>query len=76
MMKTRLRVKEIAKEKNMSMTRLHIESEVPYSTIRNIFKNPFQGVTTYTLAKLAGALGVETRDLLEDVPDEADEPAE
>ena len=69
-MKTRLRVKEVAKSQGVSMTRLHTRSEVAYGTIRKIFRDPYTEVTITTLSRLAQALGVETRDLLEDVPDE------
>jgi DNA-binding Xre family transcriptional regulator len=69
-MRARLRVKEVAEQKHMSMTKLHTQSEVAYGTIRKIFKNPYQEVTVTTLSRLAEVLGVETRDLIEDVEDE------
>lgn len=69
-MRTRLKVKEVAKEKGMSMTKLHIRSEVAYGTIRKIFRDPYTEITITTLRRLAQVLGVETRDLIEDVPDE------
>ncbi len=69
-MRTRLRVKEIAVEKKVSMTRLHIRSEVAYTTIRKIFRDPYTDITLTTLNKLAQALNVSTRDLIEDVPEE------
>lgn len=74
--KTRLRVREIAKEKGVSMTRLHTRSEVAYGTIRKIYRDPFYtGVTLFTIHRLAETLGVETRDLIEDVPDDWQETA-
>ena len=69
-MRLRLRVKEVAKERGMSMTKLHIKSEVAYSTIRRLFRDPFAEVTTTTINRLANALGVPPTDLLEDVPEE------
>jgi DNA-binding Xre family transcriptional regulator len=68
-MKVRLRVKEVATERGMSMTKLSHRSEVAYNTIRRIFRDPYVEVTTTTLRRLADALGVSTTDLLEDVPD-------
>ena len=68
-MKVRLRVKEVAEAKGVSMTRLHTRSEVAYNTIRRIFRDPYSEVTTTTLARLADALGVPTAELIEDVPD-------
>jgi DNA-binding Xre family transcriptional regulator len=69
-MRIRLRVKEIAAEKKVSMTRLHIRSEVAYTTIRKIFRDPYTDITLTTLSKLAQALNVSTKDLIEDVPEE------
>ena len=69
-MRLRLKVKEVAKERSMSMTRLHIKSEVAYSTIRRLFRDPFAEVTTTTINRLANALGVPPTHLLEDVPEE------
>jgi len=69
-MRLRLRVKEVAKERSMSMTKLHIKSEVAYSTIRRLFRDPFAEVTTTTINRLANALGVSPTHLLEDVPEE------
>jgi DNA-binding Xre family transcriptional regulator len=69
-MRLRLRVKEVAKERGMSMTKLHINSEVAYSTVRRLFRDPFAEVTTTTINRLADALGVPPTELLDDVPDE------
>jgi DNA-binding Xre family transcriptional regulator len=69
-MRIRLRVKEIAAEKKVSMTRLHIRSEVAYTTIRKIFRDPYTDITLTTLSKLAQALNVSTKDLIEDVPED------
>lgn len=68
-MKVRLRVKEAAEAKGMSMTRLHTSSEVAYNTIRRIFRDPYVTVDTTTLSRLAHVLGVATAELIEDVPD-------
>ena len=69
-MRLRLKVKEVAKERSMSMTKLHIKSEVAYSTIRRLFRDPFAEVTTTTINRLANALSVPPTHLLEDVPEE------
>nr|WP_277989007.1 helix-turn-helix transcriptional regulator [Ktedonosporobacter rubrisoli] len=73
-MRIRLRVKELAEAKEMSMTRLHIRSEVAYNTIRRIFRNPYAEVTTTTLERLASALGVAPSELIEDVEDAEEKP--
>lgn len=69
-MKTRLRIKEVAEEKGMSMTKLSHRSEVAYNTIRKLFKDPYAEVTVTTLRRLAEALDVSVHDLIEEVLDE------
>ncbi len=66
----RLRVKEVATQKGMSMTRLSRLADTNYKTIKAIFDNPYREVTTTTLNKLAKALGVSVADLIEEVPDD------
>ena len=65
----RMRVKEVAEERGLSMTRLSQRSEVAYNTIKGIYRDPYRQVAYQTLDKLARALGVEVSDLVEVVPD-------
>ena len=69
-MKVRLRIKEVAAEKGVSMTKLSQRSEVAYNTVRKLIRDPYAEVTLSTLRRLADVLGVSTKDLIEDVPDE------
>ncbi|QBD75579.1 XRE family transcriptional regulator [Ktedonosporobacter rubrisoli] len=64
----RLRVKEVACEKHISMSKLSQRSEVSYNIIRDIFINPLRSVNTGTLNRIAAALGVPATTLLEDAP--------
>ncbi len=57
----------------MSRTRLHHKSEIAYTTIRKIFRDPYTDITLVTLGRLAEALGVPSSELIEDV-DAAPEP--
>jgi DNA-binding Xre family transcriptional regulator len=66
----RLRVKEVAEAKGVSMTKLSHRSEVAFNTIRAIFRDPYRSITTDTLQRLADALDVSPLDLVEVVPDE------
>ncbi|QBD76428.1 XRE family transcriptional regulator [Ktedonosporobacter rubrisoli] len=66
----RLRIKEVAKQKKISMGKLSRTADVSYNTIKRIYDNPYYSATTITLAKLAKALGVPSSELIEDVPDE------
>ena len=68
-MDARVRVKEVADEKGMSMTKLSHRSEVAYNTVRKLFQDPYAEVTLTTLKRLANALGVATSELIEDIPD-------
>lgn len=68
-MVVRLRVKEVAKEKGISMGKLQRDADVAYNTVKRIFKDPFYVTTTETLGKLARALGVSPGELIEEVPD-------
>ncbi|HTI14824.1 MAG TPA: helix-turn-helix transcriptional regulator [Dictyobacter sp.] len=66
----RLRVKEVAEEKDISMTKLSYRTEISYNTIKSIFRNPYRTVNTDTLVRIAKVLGVSVLDLMEEVPDE------
>ncbi len=69
-MKLRLRVKEIAEQKGMSMGKLERLADLSHPTVRDIFRDPYKEVTTTTLVKLATALGVRVADLFEEVSDD------
>ncbi|HET8845709.1 MAG TPA: helix-turn-helix transcriptional regulator [Ktedonobacteraceae bacterium] len=66
----RLRVKEVATEKGISMTKLSQRSEVSYNTIKDMYKNPYHNASTDTLNRLARVLGVPAIALLEDISPE------
>lgn len=67
----RLRVKEVAKEKGMSMSRLSRKADVDLTTLRKIYREPTKAnPTVETLGRLATALGVHPGELIEQVPDE------
>lgn len=72
----RLRVKEVAKEKGISQGKLSRTADVDINTLRRIYRNPESAnVTVGTLARLATALGVDVRELLESVKgEEPDQP--
>ena len=69
-MRTRLRVKEVANGKGISLTKLSQRSEVAYNTVRRIWREPYTDVTLSTLQRLADVLGVDVRELIESVTDE------
>ena len=71
-MSVRLRVKEVAKEKGISMGKLHRQADISYKTIKRIYSDPFYATTTITLGKLAKVLGVPPGELIEEVSDETE----
>jgi len=69
-MAIRLRIKEVARKKGVSMGKLQRDADVAYNTVKRMYKNPYHVITTETLGKLARALRVPPGDLIEEVPDE------
>ena len=64
----RLKVKEIAQAKGIGQNKLSRLADVNIKTIRKIFRNPLEIITTETLDKLATALEINPRDLIEYIP--------
>ncbi len=52
------------------MSSLSRKSDVSFKTVKRLWKDPYQTANTDTLERLATALGVDVRELLETVPDE------
>ena len=69
-MAIRLRIKEVARKKGVSMGKLQRDADVAYNMVKRMYKNPYHVITTETLGKLARALGVPPGELIEEVPDE------
>lgn len=65
----RLRVKEIADKRGITMARLSRLADLNYGTIRAIYENPNRDVAVTTLEKIARALKVKVTDLYEILPD-------
>ena len=65
----RLKVKEVAVAKKMSMRKLVKESGIAYNTFRTIYRDPYRQVTISTLDRLALALEVDASELIESVSD-------
>lgn len=66
----RLKIREIAAEKKISMRKLSKSADIAYNTLRTIYRDPYRQITTGTLDRLAKALGVDASELIESVPDE------
>ncbi len=66
----RLRVKEVATAKGISQSKLGRLADIDVKTMRRIYRQPTEPITTTLLDRLAKALEVDARELLESVPDE------
>jgi DNA-binding Xre family transcriptional regulator len=64
----RLRVKEIAEAKGMSIAKLARKADLDNRTVYRVVHDPFAEITTVTLGRLAEALEVSVKDLVEDAP--------
>jgi DNA-binding Xre family transcriptional regulator len=60
-------------EKGYNMSSLSRKSDVSFKTVKRLWKDLYQTANTDTLEKLAKALGVSVRELLEDDPGETSE---
>jgi DNA-binding Xre family transcriptional regulator len=61
-----LRVREVAREKGVSIHKLSRMADVSLTTVRKLVNDPTYSVTTTTLEKIANALNVGVRDLIEE----------
>jgi transcriptional regulator with XRE-family HTH domain len=66
----RMRLKELLKEKNISMGKLSRMSDVSFSTIQRIINEPKYSPSLNILERIAKALHVHISDLYEELPDE------
>jgi transcriptional regulator with XRE-family HTH domain len=66
----KLRVKEIAQQKGISMGKLSRSSDVDMNTLGRVYHDPDYSPTLFTLEKLARALGVKIADLIDESGDE------
>jgi DNA-binding Xre family transcriptional regulator len=71
----RLKVKEVAAEKGMSMRKLAKNAGIAYNTLRTLYRDPYRPLSTITLDKLARALGVDASELIESENDPIDNNA-
>lgn len=68
----RLRVKEVATQKGLSQNKLSRRADVDIKVIRRMFQHPTESFTTIVLDRVAQALEVDVRELLESIPETQD----
>ena len=66
----RLKVREEAEKRGLNMAQLARRADIDQRTLRRIYRDPTQEISTHVLAKLAAALGIAPSDLLEVIDDE------
>ena len=64
----RLKVKEVAARRRMSMRKLAKTADIAYNTLRTIYRDPYRPFSSTTLDKLAMALQVDASLLIENDP--------
>ena len=70
----RLRVKEILRERDMSMGKLSRGADVPLNTVRRMVNDPTYNPTAATLRKVADYLGLTMDELYKKVADDKESP--
>ena len=65
----RLKVKELAEQQGLNMAQLARKADIDQRTLRRVYRDPTQEISTLVLGKLATALNVSPGDLLEVVDD-------
>jgi DNA-binding Xre family transcriptional regulator len=65
----RLKVRETAEAKGVSMSKLQRDADIAFRTVKLIFRDPYRDINLSTLDKLAQALGVRICDLIDETPD-------
>jgi transcriptional regulator with XRE-family HTH domain len=66
----RLKVREEAEKQGLNMAQLARKADIDQRTVRRIYRDPTQEISTVVLDKLARALGVSPSNLLEVVDSE------
>ena len=66
----KLKVKEEAEKQGFNMAKLARKADIDQRTLRRIYRDPTQEISTHVLGKLATALSVSPADLLEVIKEE------
>jgi len=64
----RLKIKEVAEQKGLSMAKLARRADMDFKTVQRIFHDPYRDISLSTLDRLAAALGIPANELIETVP--------
>ena len=67
----KLKIREEAEKQGLNMAQLARKADIDQRTLRRIYRDSTQEISTHVLGKLATALGVSPSDLLEVIDDES-----
>lgn len=63
------KIREYMEQKQLSQNALARRADMDVKTIQRLFREPTAEFSSYTLGKLASALGIPAGELIEDIPD-------
>ena len=66
MRRVRLKIKEVAQQKRVSMRKLHMQSEIALSSVKRLYRDPYTEVKLGTLARIADVLDCSICELFEE----------
>lgn len=66
----KLRIREEAEKRGYNQSSLSRATNISFTTIKKIWRNPQYEINIVTLHKIAQTLGVPTSTLIEDVPEQ------
>ena len=72
----RLRIREVAEARGFSMGKLQRDAGVTMKVIQRVWRDANHDISFNTLKKLATALGVPVRDLIDEEEDQENHPLE
>lgn len=64
------KIREYMERRNLSQNALARRADMDVKTLQRMFRDPTAEFSSYTLGKLAKALGVPSSELIEDIADE------
>ncbi len=64
----RIKIREIAESQNLDVAKLSRRADLAYGTVWQLWNDPNRDVSIKTLEKIATALGVSVKALIEDEP--------
>ncbi len=74
-MMARINIRQPAEAQGLDISKLSRKSNISYKTVWELWNNPDRDVSIRTLEKIAAALGMPVRELIQDDQPEQGQPA-